>query len=374
MRYRFAVWATLFLCWPVASSQAQELSPLVYGCPWNADSLGNLQIGKAIGRRISYRFRAATNKDLASVRVYLIFRTDVREYGRGNGGQVRLELQSDDDTDSHHPSGKTLAETLVIDPMKQEREGRISYRLFTFSHPVRLEAKHLYHLVFSNPAPDPVNNYVSIDDLYSTVRKPQVQPGISDTDLAVIYQYSARDSWAINYAHTPIFCLYFTDGTYGGQAYINARSQSLLCRIAGPNQVREVFTVSGSDRNVTHVRVRLRKCGQSGNLTLQLHEDRHVMETVILSTSAVGGNFDWAVFRFTTTHLLKAGHSYTLLLTAPDGDAYEIYPLQKGTKNGFLSPLLFNDGHFEYTTGGAWQDERKGCDLQFYFTCLAMAK
>lgn len=354
------------------SAHAQELSPTVYGCPWNADSLGNLQIGKTIGRQISYRFRCASAGELRGVRVYLIFRTDVREYGRGDGGEVLLELRADDETDDHHPSDKVLASVRVTDPTKDARPGDIAYRLFEFERPPTLEKGRLYHLVFSNPSPDPVNNYVSIDDLYSNEREPGVQPGVSDTDLAVIYTYSEKEPWAINLAHTPIFSLHFADGSYGGQAYINARSQSLLCKITGPAKVRQVFTMSGGDRTVTALHVRLRKTGRPGELTIRLDaQDGSLSESTLLPADSIAKEHRWITWKLPRPLDLKNGRSYQVLLTAPEGDAYEIYPLQEGTRNGFHSPTLFTDGHFEFTPGGAWQDERRGCDMQFYFAVQA---
>lgn len=354
-----------------SNATAQELRPEVYGCPWNADSLGNLQIGKTVGRKVSYRFRAVADKELRGVRVYLIFRRDVREYGRGDGGQVKLELHADDGTDDHHPAaGPALAGALVTDPTKDARPGDIAYRLFEFDQPARLERGRLYHLVFTNPAPDPVNHYVSIDDLYHNARAPNVQPGVDDTDLAVIYKYSEKDPWAINHAHTPIFSLHFADGTHGGQAYINARSQSLLCKIAGPAGVRQVFTVSGGGRTVRAVSVRLRKAGRPGDLVLRLEGGNgEAIEEATIPAASVGDEHGWVTHRFAREHTLKDGKSYALRLTAPEGDAYEIYPLQEGTRNGFHSPLLFTDGHFEHAgADGRWRDEHKGCDMQFYFT------
>ena len=352
---------------------AQALRPDVYGCPWNADSLGNLQIGKTVGRKVSYRFRATVSKELEGVRVFLMFRPDVREYGRGDGGQVRIELRDDDGTDAHHPAGNILATSLVTDPKKnaQEPDRWVAYRLFRFDNPARMVAGKLYHLVFSNPAPDPVNHYVSINDLYSNVRQAGVQPGISDTDLAVIYKYAAKDPWAINYAHTPIFCLYYAGGAHDGPGYINGRSQSLLCKIAGPKQVRQIFTISGGNRVVTQVSVRLRKVGKPEPLILRLETGGKLIEAIEIPTASVAEEQNWHTWHFKEPCLLKNGASYALVLRAAEGDAYEIYPLTEGTHNGFHGPMLFTDGHFEHAgVDGRWQDEHGREDMQFYFTVI----
>ena len=53
--------ALIFLTLPVVLDAAESYPPQrpeLYGCPWAADSLGNLEIGKAAGRKVAYRFLA----------------------------------------------------------------------------------------------------------------------------------------------------------------------------------------------------------------------------------------------------------------------------------------------------------------------------
>ena len=107
-----------------------RLIPDTYGCPWNADGLANLEIGKQQGRRISFRFRAEHSGELESAALYLVFRA--LGYYHGDGGQVLLELQTDDGTPEHRPSGTVVASSLVQDPMAKWN------RTFTFGKPPRL--------------------------------------------------------------------------------------------------------------------------------------------------------------------------------------------------------------------------------------------
>jgi len=48
--------------------------PELYGCPWGADSLGNLEIGKAAGRKVAYRFVAGHTGPIEKVVIFLVFR------------------------------------------------------------------------------------------------------------------------------------------------------------------------------------------------------------------------------------------------------------------------------------------------------------
>jgi hypothetical protein len=364
-----AVAAAMLLGRPAASVEEKTApavpqdSPPVYGCPWNADSLGNFEIGRQAGRTASYRFRAAHSGTVDRVMIYLIFRAP--GYYKGDGGQILLQFHTDDGNADHNPSGTVLASSLVTDPMKQWN------RLFVFDKPVPLEAGKLYHLVFTNPAPDPVNNFVSVDALHHVRRKPGVQPAVSDLDLAVLTRMSGDAPWAINYGLTPIFCLSFADGYKQGQGYMDV---SGVCPISGNNKVREVFRVSGADRTVAELRVRLRKKGAPGDLTVRLEtaEGARVAGGVVPAASVMD-SYSWVVCKFATACVLKTGQSYHLELSAPPGDAYETVPLQEGgARCGFDCPEVFADGYFQFTTGSAWEGPRektrKDLDMQFYFS------
>jgi hypothetical protein len=354
----------------VTPAWAEQPTTGFYGCPWNADGLANFEIGRQEGRSAAYRFRAAHTGTVDKVMTFLIFRAP--GYYAGDGGQVRLELQEDNGTTGHLPSGKALASSLVTDPMKQKWN-----RMFTFDHPTRLAKGQLYHLVFTNPAPDPVHNYVSVDDLYNRRRTPNMQPGVSDLDLAVLCKLSSKTSWTINYGHTPIFCLYYEDGARQGQGYRDAASQSGVCPIGGEDRVSEVFTVTDGSRAVVSISTRVRKTGDPADLRVQVERaDGTLLEEVRISAVTVQDNYGWVTGRFQVKHVLQAGKSYRLVLSAPSGSRYETFPLQDGKAHGFDTPSLFSDGHFEQSSGGSWQRYRgrTDFDMQFYFSLATIGK
>ncbi|MHB9029652.1 MAG: hypothetical protein ACYC9O_12865 [Candidatus Latescibacterota bacterium] len=335
-------------------------SPL-YGCPWNANGLANLEIGKQPGRMISYRFRAENTGMADSVCIYLIFRA--AGYFKGNGGQALLELRSDDGSPGHFPSGEALTSSPVVkDPMKQP------YRMVPFVPAIKLEKGELYHLVFTNPAPDPANNFVSVDDLLNpTGDVVQRQPGISDTDLAVVWKMSGDSPWEVNPRHTPIYCLYYHHGARQGQGYYNARSQSCLRPVSGEQKVRERFTVSGRSRTVRSLSVRLYKKGNPGDLRVRLEDaDGRLVATKIIPAATAKTSPSWVSCDFDSPVTLRSGKCYHLLLSTEPGDPYLIYPLSEGFNSGFRSPNLFRDGCFEFTDGGEWQSNAAD-DMQFYF-------
>ncbi|OPY69589.1 MAG: hypothetical protein A4E57_01074 [Syntrophorhabdaceae bacterium PtaU1.Bin034] len=333
----------------------------VYGCPWNSDGLANLEIGKSSGRAISYRFRAEHTGTADRVLIYLVFGSG--GYYAGNGGQILMQVQTDDGSSSHNPSGTVLGESLVTNPMAQWN------RTFVFNKPVAFEQGKLYHLVFTNPHSDPISNYVSIDDLHNSRNQANMQPGVSDTDLAVIWKPSGG-SWAVNYKHTPIYCLQFTDGFKQGQGYMDAKISSGSISFSGNSKVRMSFTVSGGSRTVTEVSVRLRKNGTPGNLGVRLETGSGtVVEEGSIPSSAVSTSMNWVTYKFTTPRVLESGKGYNVVFSAPAGDSYTTYPIQKGRSYGWTAGT-FTDGRYEYTTGSSWQKFQGSddYDLQCYFT------
>ena len=77
-----------------------------------------------------------------------------------------------------------------------------------------------------------------------------MQPAVSDTDLAVVWKSASDRPWETHYAHTPIFCLYYIDGSTQGQGYTDARVMSGARSIQGAAQVRAAFTVSGAKKRL----------------------------------------------------------------------------------------------------------------------------
>ena len=80
---------------------AQPTSKSSYGVPWEADSLGNLQIGKTVGRMVSYRFRAEQSAKIDHLVVYLVYRAratsaatavNVRLRKAGSPGELSVTL------------------------------------------------------------------------------------------------------------------------------------------------------------------------------------------------------------------------------------------------------------------------------------------
>ncbi len=333
----------------------------VYGCYWNADGLVPLNIGRLKDYTICIRFRAQHTGTFTQARFYFIFRK--LGYYQGDGGEVLIQFRPDDGSELHGPTAEVLASVHIPDPMAQG-----SLRLVTFDRPATTEQGKLYHFVFTNPAPDPLNNWVSLDQLYQKQATPNMQPAVSDTDLAIVLKWP-DPPWSVRHAHTPIYWIYYEDGTVFGQGYYDARSQSGVRPISGESKVRELFTASGGNRLVKAVRVRVRKLDDSGPLRVSLlaEEGTVIEEGDIAPQVFETGKMVWVEHAFAEPLMLAEGETYSLVLSSPTG-SYNTFGLQQSGAAEFVTPTVFSDGLMQYTANGAWTSDRPGAmDMQMYF-------
>lgn len=348
----------------------------LYGVPWNGDGLSNTPIGRSYNRMADYRFRVSHTGTVTSVRLYLAFAkisTDCTYsgyYAGGTGGQILLQLETDDGTSNHFPSGNVLASHLITDPLACDpgtSSCTNSQRLYTFDTPASVSAGTLYHLVFSNTDSNETCNWTSNDNMYLSVNTPNMQPAVSDTDFSELIKDTG--SWAISYSTTPIMDLVYSDGTHFGQGFIYKGNNF---SIQGSSEVRETFTVSGSSVTFSKAYVRLRTTGSPSAATITVETSSgSVVASGSLSPSSITSK-GWGSVDFGSNFTLTAGQSYNFVVSAPaDSSNYYItWPLQAGTAYGFDPPNVFGDGHFQYTTNGSTWDDYSGSrtdfDLQFY--------
>lgn len=332
----------------------------VYGAYWNADGLVPLSIGRLANCTVCIRFRAQHTGTFQRARFYFIFRRE--GYYKGDGGEVLVQFQPDDGSELHAPSGEVLASVHIPDPMAGKPR-----RLVTFDRLARTEKGKLYHFVFTNPAPDPINNWVSLDQLYQKRGAPNIQPAVSDTDLAIVLRWN-DPPWSTRYGHTPIYWIHYEDGSVHGQGYYDARSISGVRAIGGESKVRESFTVSTGDRMVKSVRVRVRRLEDGGPLVVSLlrGDGTPIAEGPIGPGEFELGTIKWVEYAFPRRVSLANGKTYSLVLSSPKG-SYNTFGLVQGT-GGFVTPTVFSDGVMEYTKDGKWVSDRPGrMDMQMYF-------
>jgi len=357
----------------------------IYGSCIQGDSLANTPIGPS-GNQVSYRFRAGPGGPLLGVRPFLIWSFRKAGYHGGTGGILRVEIQPDDGSPAHAPSGQVLAtsqQTLNLVPASDR-----FYPLIAFDREPVLKAGSLYHAVFSNVDPRGAVNFVSVNAIFSRTREIPAQPALPDEDWAMLFRNSAHPRWeprrtpGTSEAFTPILEVYYEGGGSQGVGYLEFWMGAPR-PIGGAATVGEVFTVTGATRKVEAVHLRVRRLAGKGPLAARLEsrEGKPLAEASCLeslpaaSASCALGGCGWVEAAFPRPPpRLQVGHTYRLVLAARGDGRFEAFPMRKGSDKGFTAATVFGDGHAEFNDGEGWkgwtqwgQPNRKDSDLQFYF-------
>jgi hypothetical protein len=334
-----------------------------YGAGVAMDSLANTTLNHSIN---SYRFRSAHSGPLVSIRFYLIL--NATGYAGGNNGTVRVEIQSDDGTSNHHPSGQVLARYTIANAELK------TFPLVSFANPPVLEQGRLYHVVFSNTDPNPTVNYCSIDALLSSLSNPPTpaQPTVGNADWIQLIRTNGG-TWRIREGYSPILQLNYADGFAGGLGYMESWIAATKT-ITGGFRVRERITVSGGNRAAHQVFLRVRS--GSGGLRVRLEKGDGTLIEEGTMTSAPAGN-NWLMYKFAAPRTLALGQSYNLVFSSPSG-SYSVFPMRQGWAYGFSPRTYFADGLAEYNAGSGWVGwdawgvpNRREQNLQFYFATAA---
>ncbi len=335
-----------------------------------ADSLTNIDIGRFEGKQADYRFTASHTGNVEAVTIFLIYK--IPGYAAGDGGDILVELKTDDG--NGYPSEEVLASYLIEDPMAE------NFPVIYFDQTAHLEEGEVYHIEFSNPAPDPVNNYVGVDVIFDARREANSQPHYTDDDYAVLWKPSGQYDWQLSEGTIPVFSVHFTDGRGQGIGYMDAFAKWEVDRyyITGDEQIRETMEFP-ADKTIDSMNVRVKKVDESGPLTVTLENDETVLQECIFAAEEIepdrdwsGQDFDhnmvWAGCDFEPTTLL-AGETYNLVLKSTDGNYFTVGVQDGAHIYNFHPDSVFDEGDFQYSLDGGdnWEEYRHS-DVQFYFT------
>jgi hypothetical protein len=368
----------------VASASAPAPVGL-YGTALGLDSLANTRIGGPYGTVASYRFRAKHTGTLSALKLYFIWDTsaaDAGGYSGGTGGTMVCTLKADDGTSNHYPTGPALAVASLVSPIGKK------FPVVPFSAPVTVQAGTLYHIVFTNGDPSPTINYASVNAVYAKVAQSPRQPLFADTDWAMLLGSSSdggttpSGSWSLRGSSTgdsycPIMELQYGDGWKEGQGYMEVWIGGAV-QVGGSTAVRQTFTVSGSSRNVDQLSLRLRQNASitgTGDLSVRLEKaDGTLIEQGTIPRASIPTSYGWVTYKLSAVRTLAAGTGYNLVLTAPAGTAYDVFPVRQGSSYGFSPNTYFADGLAQVNTGSGWvgwtmwgTTNNTDSDLQFYF-------
>jgi len=357
--------------------------PATYGPGLQGDSLANTTLGPS-GNEVSCRFRAEPGGTLRGIRPFIIWSFRKAGYHGGTGGMLKVELQADDGSTAHLPSGQALAtsvQRLYIVPASDQ-----FYPLITFDRNPALTRGAFYHVVFSNPHPLGEENFVSVNAIFSKVADRPRQPTRGDDDWAMLFRNKLHPAWTLRRTpgtgegFTPIMEVSYAQGAGQGVGYMEIWMGAAR-PIGGASRVGELFTVRGGPKRIAGVAVRVRRLSGAGPLALRLEtaagkllaEGRGGEDLAATPSGSLGG-CGWVRAAFPAPITLDPGQTCRLVLAAAEDSRFEAFPLRKGTDKGFTNATVFGDGHAEFTKDGTWvgweqwgKGGRTDSDLQFYF-------
>jgi hypothetical protein len=360
----------------VITSSANAWKSPTYGAGVGSDGLCNTTIGPW-QHKVSYRFRATHSGVLRQAMIYLI--PDRSGYAGGTGGTIQVSINTDDGSAAHHPSGTSLATYYISNAASLPSPQRYFY-VMKFSNPPTLNAGQVYHMIFQNVDGNPNSNFISVDTLYESSTQSSIPPAPSDPYAAVLMT-EVGGPWTPRVGFAPVYELDYQDGASEGIGYMAAWVGDQQ-NISGTSPLRENFTVSGSQINVTSAAIRLSRIKGGDPLKIRLEnangsliEEGYVDASNIPLSTASSPIDAWAIYPFSSAHTLVPGQSYHLVFECSSTSTYQAFPLQKGNYYGFQSTTYFPDGLAEVKINDSWTgwsqwgtSNRKDDDLQFYLT------
>lgn len=345
------------------SARAQMFIPTRSGAGYPANSLSNIEIGKFTGRTVDYRFVCDHAGTVTQVQVFFVFRgtAGFTGYWNGNGGTILVQLEADDG--SGQPSGSALSSYSIADPLTANcGTGCVgaSYRTITLSPAsVPLTAGSVYHLVFTNTAADPINNFISLDGLGTSVSGSNVWPVVKDSTYAMLF--SNAPPLVVSSNVMPLLNVIYDDAYRQGVGYID--DKSLTVAAGGiPSQIEQTFTVGSSDFVLNGISVRFTPVA-SGSATVTLYDGS--LSVVASGTIGFVGGIvpPWYSVGFPSVKL-TATSTYTLVV-APTSGSLTAKLLEHGTLG------LVTEGwtqHCSQWSGSSWSAcySNAATDMEYY--------
>ena len=341
-----------------------------------ADALANTRIGGPFRTALAYRFRARWTGTLSGVRFYVITNpSDRNGYSGGTGGSVRVTLARDSGGDRHVPSGRPLASATLRTPNQS------GFPQVVFSQPARVVAGRLYHVMFTNPDPNPTRNYVSVNALIQRDhgRLRRAIPGgyavslsrTRDGDSLPTRWFPRSEERGERYI--PILDVVGDGGRHSGIGYMEVWVGNPK-PIGGGVGVRQLFTAP-SGRRITGAWLRVRRTERTSEplkLRIERADGSALAEASVAPRSVPSSGPGWVRVRFDRPVSAPPGSLIALAAASSGGRAYNAFPIRKGTEFGFDGATVFDGGYAQFSDSGGWvgwdqwdaHDRRDG-DLQF---------
>lgn len=352
-----------------------------YGPAFNLDQLQNTVLGGPTSRMAASTFRSPVTADLDQIHIWL--KTASGGYGGGTGGSIKIQVESDN---GGIPSGTPLSSATTVNAPDYPNS---DFPDVVFTTPASLTAGTLYHLTFENVDASPAVNYTSLNNTtMSTMPVSGIyQPRWPDNSFDALAKDGAG-AWYRFYNSTPICEFTFSDATIWGQSYYDYTPLSAAPTISGDLMVREYITVSGGNKQVTGVALRLAQTLtntgtdplvarlETGAGALIESVDIDITGVPSLNLDSNGSAGIWVEAAFSQTHTLTSGSVYVVRFSTEATTQLRTRPIKQGTGTwGFDASGAsgFPDGVAEFSSNGGstWgsiPSFSTNADLQMYLT------
>jgi hypothetical protein len=294
---------------------------------------------------VSYRFRAAYSGPAPTYHFYVII--SHAGYSGGTNGSINVQLETDDGSVSHLPSGTVLGSFLITNAANTQ-----NFPVVTLSPVPSLNQGTLYHLVFTNQDASPTVNYCSIDAMENSVTPAApAQLTVPDLDWQELYLCSSC-GWQVRTGYSPVLEIDYASGQAQGMGYMESWVNTSAVSLTGSNQVREQFTVSGPTRIVNNIYFRVAP-GGTGAVTATLAiQGGTTLATGTMTAAPTGAGIGWLTLPM-STQTLASGQSYYVTFSSPAG-SFSVWPIRRGVSQAFSTRTYFNDGFAQLNIGSGW--------------------
>lgn len=329
-------------------------------------------------------------------------------YHVGNGGSVSIEIQSDDGTTEHLPSGVVLGRT--VSPYVPVDIADQHYPIFDLEAPAELQGGCIYHVVYrqlnpptactswNQPAVDAANcdqdkGAIGLNGIQFTAESPdspRFGPWHGDA-AAILTQQEADGAWHLDPNNLSWFEVRYTDGTWMGDGVAQYRGESDGggAQIFGAGeQVRQRFNVRVADREVDGIWLYARRLSATaGAISATLAADD---ETPLATAALTAAEFElcapacsrWAYAELSESVTLDQDQAYSLTLETTEPNSYLVssgFPLDYSPYSSTCqSP--WHDAQAEYSDdgGSSWSgfaaDYHPSRDISLLFTIVGMPR
>ncbi len=185
----------------------------------------------------------------------------------------------------------------------------------------------------------------------------------------------------------------YADGTHDGVSYLQAfydSGQEIVARISGNRIAREIFTVSGGNKTISKISVRLAHVSGNSNLNLKILDSsgsqiasENISNNLITERNWSNwtgnsnvSNGNWVSMNLQNPVTLLNGSTYSLTMSSPSDTTFAAVPIRYKDFSAETDRMLsyaFKDGKAQESldNGSTWQDVysyQPQANFQFYLT------